>query len=63
LFANWRNDGKENLLQGITMTVQKADKGQFDEVLRRMLANQPQKTSEIKSPKKAPIRQKSAKRK
>ena len=27
----------------------KADKGQFDEVLRRMLAKNPKKTSEIKS--------------
>jgi len=30
----------------------KTDKGQFDEVLRRMLEKQPQKTSEIKAPKK-----------
>jgi hypothetical protein len=30
----------------------KADKGQFDEVLRRMLARQPKKTAEIKSGKK-----------
>jgi hypothetical protein len=30
----------------------KADKGQFDELLRRMLAKAPQKTSEIKSAKK-----------
>jgi hypothetical protein len=29
----------------------KADKGQFDEVLRRMLQKPPQKTSEIKAPK------------
>jgi hypothetical protein len=27
-----------------------ADKGQFDEVLRRMLQKPPQKTSEIKKP-------------
>jgi len=32
----------------------KADKGQFDEVLRRMLEKAPQKTSEIKAPKKRP---------
>ena len=35
----------------------KADKGQFDEVLRRMLEKPPQKTSDIhakKAPKKAP---------
>jgi hypothetical protein len=31
----------------------KADKGQFDEVLRRMLQKPPQKTSEIKGRKKA----------
>jgi hypothetical protein len=30
----------------------KADKGQFDEVLRRMLEKAPQKTSEIKAEKK-----------
>lgn len=30
----------------------KTDKGQFDEVLRRMLQKPPQKTSEIKAPKK-----------
>jgi hypothetical protein len=30
----------------------KTDKGQFDEVLRRMLAKPPQKTSEIKAEKK-----------
>jgi hypothetical protein len=41
----------------------KADKGQFDEMLRRMIANPPQKTSEIKALKKAPIRRKSAKQK
>jgi hypothetical protein len=32
----------------------KTDKGQFDEVLRRMLNKHPQKTSEIKAPKKQP---------
>jgi hypothetical protein len=33
----------------------KADKGQFDEVLRRMLGQPPKKTAEIKKPKeKAP---------
>jgi hypothetical protein len=32
----------------------KADKGQFDEVLRRMLQKPPQKTSEIKAEKKEP---------
>jgi hypothetical protein len=35
----------------------KTDKGQFDEVIRRMLEKAPQKTSDIhvkKSPKKAP---------
>jgi hypothetical protein len=31
----------------------KTDKGQFDEVLRRMLAKPPQKTSEIKGKEKA----------
>ena len=31
----------------------RADKGQFDEVLSRMLAKPPQKTSEIKAEKKA----------
>jgi hypothetical protein len=41
----------------------KADKGQFDEMLRRMIAKAPQKTTAIKSPKKAPTPQKSAKRK
>lgn len=41
----------------------KTDKGQFDEALRRMLAKEPQKTSEIKAPKKEPAPQKSAKRK
>jgi len=35
-------------------TKMKADKGQFDEVLRRMIAKPPQKTAEIKAPKKAP---------
>jgi len=30
----------------------KTDKGQFDEVLRRMLDKQPKKASEIKAPKK-----------
>jgi hypothetical protein len=30
----------------------KTDKGQFDEVLRRMLEKTPQKTAEIKAPKK-----------
>ena len=30
----------------------KSDKGQFDEVLSRMLKKEPQKTSEIKAPKK-----------
>jgi hypothetical protein len=32
----------------------KTDKGQFDEVLRRMLEKAPQKTAEIHKPKKAP---------
>jgi hypothetical protein len=32
----------------------KADKGQFDEVLRRMLEKPPQKTSEIHKPKREP---------
>jgi hypothetical protein len=31
----------------------KADKGQFDEVLRRMLAKPPQRTADIKGRKKA----------
>lgn len=39
------------------------DKGQLDEVLRRMLSKEPQKTAEIKAPKKEPLRQKSAKQK
>lgn len=30
----------------------KADKGQFDEILRRMLNKRPQKTSDIRKPKK-----------
>lgn len=30
----------------------KADKGQFDEVLRRMLKKSPQKTADIRQPKK-----------
>ena len=30
----------------------KADKGQFDEILRRMIAKNPQKTAEIKGEKK-----------
>ena len=41
----------------------KVDKGQLDEMLRRMLAKEPQKTSEVKSPKKEPHPQKSAKQK
>lgn len=41
----------------------KADKGQFDEMLRRMIAKAPQKNSDIKAPKKAPVRRKSAKQK
>jgi hypothetical protein len=41
----------------------KADKGQFDEALRRMLAKSPQKTTEIKAPKKEPAPRKSGKRK
>ena len=32
----------------------KTDKGQFDEVLRRMLEKAPQKTAEIHKPKKEP---------
>lgn len=32
----------------------KTDKGQFDEVLRRMLKEQPKKTAEIKAEKKKP---------
>jgi hypothetical protein len=32
----------------------KADKGQFDEVLRRMVQKPPQKTTEIKAGKKKP---------
>jgi hypothetical protein len=32
----------------------KADKGQFDEILRRMLEKPPQKTAEIKAEKKKP---------
>jgi hypothetical protein len=32
----------------------KTDKGQFDEVLRRMLEKQPKKTAEIKAEKKKP---------
>jgi len=32
----------------------KTDKTQFDEVLRRMLQKPPQKTAEIKAPKKRP---------
>lgn len=32
----------------------KSDKGQFDEVLRRMLKEPPKKTSEIKAEKKKP---------
>jgi hypothetical protein len=32
----------------------KADKGQFDEVLRRMLKEPPKKTAEIKADKKKP---------
>jgi hypothetical protein len=35
-----------------TLRSMKADKGQFDEVLRRMLNKPPQKTSEIKAEKK-----------
>lgn len=39
----------------------KTDKGQFDEMLRRMLASDPQKTAEIHKPKKKPkARRKSA---
>ena len=36
-----------------------ADKGQFDEMIRRMLAKQPQKTVEIKSPRTGPVHRKS----
>jgi hypothetical protein len=32
----------------------KTDKGQFDEVLRRMLSESPKKTAEIKAEKKKP---------
>ncbi len=32
----------------------KTDKGQFDEVLRRMIETPPKKTTEIKAPKKPP---------
>ena len=32
----------------------KADKGQFDEVLRRMLETSPKKTAEIHKPKREP---------
>ena len=42
---------------GDIMECMKADKGQFDQVLRRMLEKPPQKTSSIraeKAPKKAP---------
>jgi hypothetical protein len=41
----------------------KVDKGQFDEVLRRMVEKQPEKTAEIRAAKKARTPQKSAKRK
>ena len=33
----------------------KTDKGQFDEVLRRMLKKEPQKTTDIRAPKKEPV--------
>jgi hypothetical protein len=36
----------------------KTDKGQFDEVLRRMLEKPPKKTSEIKGQEKAPRKSK-----
>jgi hypothetical protein len=39
----------------------KADKGQFDEVLRRMLGKPPQKTSDIKGQQKAPRKPKPSK--
>jgi hypothetical protein len=32
----------------------KTDKGQFDELLRRMISKPPQKTADIKAPKKQP---------
>jgi hypothetical protein len=38
----------------------RADKGQFDEVLRRMLQKPPQKTSEIKGKAKAPRKPKTS---
>jgi len=34
----------------------KADKGQFDEVLRRLLAKPPKKNSEIKKPRKKSVK-------
>ena len=34
----------------------KADKGQFDEVLRRMLAKPPKKTAKIKARKRKPVK-------
>lgn len=34
----------------------KTDKSQFDEVLRRMLEKPPQKTADIRKPKKAPAK-------
>ncbi len=36
--------------------VMKADKGQFDEVLRRLLAKPPKKNSEIKKPRKKSVK-------
>ena len=38
----------------------RADKGQFDEVLSRMLSKPPQKTSEIKGAPKAPRKPKTS---
>jgi hypothetical protein len=36
--------------------IMKADKGQFDEVLRRMLAKPPKKNSEIKKPREKAVK-------
>jgi hypothetical protein len=41
----------------------KTDKGQFDEVLRRMLHKNPQKTSDIRAPKKQEEKSKPTRRK
>jgi len=52
-FLNAFAVGLDSVKNGTKM---KADKGQFDEVLRRMLAKPPQKTAAIKNPRKKAVK-------